>query len=89
MEFKPFDYDRLVNASGADVAQTIMTIADRVQTHKPEARVLGSAAFFLMTCEHLGVVPQDAFTAITNLMHHKDGQKPEFKAVRMYVENEL
>lgn len=84
-----FNRDRMVNASAGAVAHAAMSVLDAVQTRPPEAQVLGAAAFFITACERFGVPAQDAFTAVTNLMNDREGRKPEFAAVRLYMENEL
>jgi hypothetical protein len=83
------DRDLIMNARATDVAQAAMTITDRVQHLQPGSRVLGAAAFFLMACDRYGVDAKDAFTAVTNLMTTKEGQRDEFAATKMYLENEL
>jgi hypothetical protein len=83
------DRDRLMNANSALVAEATMAITDAAQLRQPQAQVLGAAMFFLEVCRHFRVAPQDAFTAITNMTNDRDGQKPEFAAVRLYVSNEL
>lgn len=83
------DHDRLVNAPAKEVAQASYTILDAVQKLRPEAQVLGAAAYFLASCTRFGVPAQDAFSAVTNLMNEGDGLREEFAAIQAYMEAEL
>lgn len=82
--------DALNNASAQRSAIAAMNVIDRLQHFEAGEQVIGAAATFLLLCEHYGVPAQDAFTVTKNAMNHADGRQiPEFRAVKMYVENEL
>lgn len=80
--------DRLINMSSLDAARSTMAVVDALQDFTPEKQLTALAAGFMLACEHHGVAPQDMFQVTTNLMHFADGQRPEFRAVKAYMQNE-
>lgn len=81
--------DKLTNANPREVANAAMTVIDRLQTLQAEVQIAGTAATFVLLCEHLGITPSDVFAITTNVMNHAEGRRPEFAAVAQYLENEL
>ena len=84
-----FDRDRLVNLPVKEGAGAAMQVIDSLQRHRPEARVLGAAAVFVLLAERFGLAAQDVMTATTNLMNYAEGRRPEFAAVQEYLQKEL
>jgi hypothetical protein len=83
-------YDLMVNAEPVAVSQAAMAVADGVQAYKPEAQVMGAAAFFIILCEEYKVNAQDVFTATKNLMaSERLDVIPQFNAAREYIKGEL
>lgn len=84
------DRDLMNMASPKAVANVTLGTLNSLQNWKPHEQVLGAAAVFLHLADFWQVSPQDAFTAVTNLMNDKDGKtRPEFRAIRPYMEGEL
>lgn len=81
--------DKINNAQPADVAKSNFVVIDRLQSFEPHIQVLGLAATFLILAERFGVDAQTIFTVTKNLMNSKEGLRPEFVAVKDYVENEI
>ena len=79
----------LGNADVNQSARASMEVINALQNHRPEYQMAGLTAAFLFLCEHLQVRPTEAFSYIQKIMNHADGRRPEFKAVKMYLENEL
>ena len=78
------------NNVGVDrVAGATMGVIDRVQSLSPDLQVAALAASFLMICERYDIPAQDVFTVVNNIMNHAEGRRPEFAAVRQYMEEEL
>lgn len=66
-----------------------MRVIDRIQTLSPAVQLHACAAVFLLVSERFGFEPQDVFSYTNNLMNYAEGRRPEFAAVRAYLENEL
>ena len=81
--------DKINNASPVDVAKSNFTVIDRLQSFEPHVQVLGTAAVLLALADRFGVDAQTIFTVTKNLMHSKEGLRPEFAAVRDYVKHEI
>jgi hypothetical protein len=84
-----FDRDLLANANVRQTANSTMAIIDRIQSLAPPQQAAGLAAAFILLCERYSLEPQDIFTLTSNIMNHAEGRRPEFLAVRDYMENEL
>lgn len=82
------DTDQMNNAQPKDISLAAFKILDSIQAARPEHRALGSAAFFILTCQHLKLDPGEAFRAVTNLMATKHEQIDHFEAIRLYMANE-
>lgn len=89
MNARLLDRDALNNADVGDVANCAMAIINATQDMRPQNQVTGLAAAFLLVCERFGVSAQDAFAVISNIMNHADGRRPEFAAVKQFMEEEL
>jgi hypothetical protein len=84
------DFDRLNNASPKEVAGGVMNVADRLQTLPKEIQSVAAAILFLQVCKVHGLEPQTVFTVAANMTADTiHGERPEWKALRMYCENEL
>lgn len=77
-------------ARPSKVAQVTLGVLNSLQNWTPEEQVLGAAAVFLHLADFWHVPPQDVFVAAANIMSSKDGAtRPEFRAIRPYMDNEL
>jgi hypothetical protein len=78
-------------ANQRTVALGVMAILDRIQRLKsgPEVQVLAGAAFFLESCRAFGVSPQEAMTAVGNMISREGGVVPEYRAMRQYISKEI
>lgn len=81
--------DKINNAKPADVATSNIAVIDRLQSYEPHIQVLGAASVLLALADRFGVDAQTIFTVTKNLMHSKEGLRPEFAAVRDYVKHEI
>lgn len=84
-----FNRDKLTNISVKAAANAAMVLLNAAQDLPAEEQVAAGAAFFTLICERFDIHPADAQAYITNIMHHAEGRRPEFAAVRMYMENEI
>lgn len=84
-----YNNDRFANMRIKDTTKATMTIIDAIQLLKPEQQLAGIAASFLLLCERYEREPQDIFVLIKNIMKGADGRAPEFKAVEMYMREQL
>lgn len=87
-----YNRDRLMNASKRSVANITVAIFDRIQGAAKELQILGLAAAFAITCEASRVEPQEAFTAVKNLMADPltaTGRGLQFDAMRYHLDTEL
>lgn len=71
-----------------DGARAAMAVIDRLQDLTPEEQLAGLASAFLLAAEHYEVPAQDVFTWVNNIMHHAEGHRAEFDAVRAYMQGE-
>ena len=77
-------------AAPSRVANVTLGTLNALQDWSPEEQLLGAACVFMHLSEFYGVSPQDAFTAISNMVSDKDRKaRPEFHAIRPYMEGEL
>lgn len=80
------DRDRLMNADPEKVGRMAIALADLVQDQPAEVRVLGTAAFFKLFLDRIGIEPQDAMTAVGNLMAEAERlQVRQFAGLREYL----
>lgn len=80
----------LSNVSPSDTASAAMVCADRLQDFPPHVQTAAVCALFLTLCRVHRANAQDVFTITTNLMADPiAGQREEFRALGLYVENEL
>lgn len=84
------DGDKLNMVPRKEVATGAMTVIDRLQLKDKEVQVVSSAATFLLLCERYGIDAAEAFRIAKRVMINTDERfRPEFEAVRSYLENEL
>lgn len=90
MTRRHFDRDLMHMAAPSRVANVTLGTLNALQNWEPHEQVLGAAAVFLHLADFWRVPAQDVFTAVTNLINDKDGKaRPEFRAIRPYLDNEL
>ena len=81
--------DAMNMADPKEVANSAMTVVDRLQDFNPAVQAMGAAAAFLSLAEHLKIPAQDLFTSTKNLINGVDGKRVEFRAIDAYMEGEL
>ena len=89
MGLKLMDPDMFKSVNVPEVANATMAVIDTIQDTPPHVRVAAISCAFLLMCERVGIEPQDAFSVVTNLMNFADGKRPEFAAVKAYLEGEV
>ena len=84
------DQDTLVNAPSEAVAQVAMQLVDRLQNHPPGLQCAGIASVFLAACRVHRIDPREVLTVAGNMLADTiHGERPEFRALRLYAEHEL
>lgn len=81
--------DVLGSIPSPQVANAAMTVIDRLQDFTPEAQMLGLAAAFQLLADHNKVSAPELFAFSDRIVNGVSGYRPEFRAVAMYMENEL
>lgn len=81
--------DDFIMADHTHVARATMALVNANQDEPPHVQMHAATALFLLACERFGVRPTDAFEKANNLMNHAEGPRPEFRAIRQYMENEF
>lgn len=82
--------DLLVNAPSEAVAQAAMQLVDRLQSHPAAVQSVATAVLFLAVCQVHALDPRDALTVAGNMTADTlHGERPEFRALRLYARNEL
>jgi len=81
--------DLLANIDLTDATSSTMHVINALQQLQPHEQVLAVTATFKLLIERYCIRPQDAFTIADNVMNHAEGRRTEFKAVELYMENEL
>ncbi len=71
------------------MANAAMAVLIAIQDLPQHEQVAAPAAVVLLLAEHFGLTPQDIFTPITNIMVHAETRRPEFRAVAMFIEEEM
>lgn len=87
-----YDRDRLMNAPKRAVATACVNIFDRIQGLSKEIQILALAGAFAITCEVSRCSPQDAFTAVKNLMADpmtSTGRGLQFDAMRFHLDTDV
>lgn len=78
------------NAPAKDAARVAIDVIDRLQNYQPHLQMHGLLIAFLAVADHWGMPIQEAFTATKNMLADPiDGDRPEFRAVKRYVAEEL
>lgn len=84
------NHDKLVNAPSKVVSSAAFQLIDRLQHHPKEIQSAAVAALFLTVCRVHRLQPQDVFTVANNMMADTiHGERPEFRALRLYAQHEL
>lgn len=82
--------DQINSANPKDVAQSAYSLVDVLQVQPAHIQVLGPAALFLAICNHSKVNPNEALTVVSRISTDPiHGQRPEFKALDLYIKGEL
>ena len=82
--------DHMVNAPSEVVAQAAMQLVDRLQNHPPAIQSVAAAVLFVQVCKTHGLDPTHAYTVAGNMTADTiHGERPEFRALRLYAEHEL
>jgi len=83
--------DKLSMAAVRPTGNAAMQVVDSLQRFPSETRALGLAVSFLLLCSRYHVDPRRVLGMASNLMNHDDGttMRPEFRAVRNYLEEEM
>ena len=85
-----FDRDRLNNASPAEVSTATYALVDALYNQKPHIQAAAAAVLFLTVADLWRLPPQDIFTAVKNMLDDDiAGERPEFRALRLYAQHEL
>lgn len=83
------DIDRINNIDAETVAATTLKVIDRVQDDRKELQVVSLAAAFSVFCRRHRADPAEVFRAASNVLASKFRENPSFRALDLYVENEL
>lgn len=86
MRFNP---DQLSNIDAGQAANASMHVLDSMQSMPVHLQIFALTACFQLMTERFDVRAFDAFTIANNVMKGVDGRRTEFKAIQMYLENEL
>ena len=81
MSFNNVDVHQAANAT--------MQLIDGIQSVPSHLQVFAVTAAFQLLTERFDIHAQSAFSVAHNVMKHADGRRLEFKAIEMYLENEL
>lgn len=74
----------------AKLPDAAMQLVDRLQDHPPAIQSVAAAVLFLQVAKTHGLNPQDIFTVAGNMTADTiHGERPEFRALRLYAEHEL
>lgn len=83
------DRDQLNSIPSAVAARNSFALLDRAQDLKPVNQLVGTAALFLLLCEHHGIDAQDVMTVTKNLMVSEGDRHKDFRAIADYMRYEL
>jgi hypothetical protein len=83
------DRDKLNMAPATAVGNVSMAVIDAVQGYPAEQRALGVAHAFLALCERFDLRPNDTFLTVQNILNDVQGPRPEFRAVKSYLREEM
>lgn len=84
------NHDTMANAPVQAVATAAMQLVDRLQDHAPMIQSVAACVLFKTLCETHGLNPQDVFTVAGNMLANTvHGERPEWRALRLYAKNEL
>lgn len=89
------NHDGLVNAASKEVANVTFNLLDALQNRPPHIQTAAVAAMFILITEHYRAKPQDVMVAVKNMLARDaegdggDGREEWFRAVRLYIKNEL
>ncbi|MDO8839671.1 MAG: hypothetical protein Q7V31_12160 [Parvibaculum sp.] len=81
--------DLLLSTPTRTAASRTMQVIDGVQDYQPHEQIVALAATFLLLCERWNTDPRDALRITDRIINHAEGKRPEFAAVRDYMEGEL
>jgi len=84
-----FDKDKLNNADFRMVGQGGMGVISRLQSFRPEVRILALAAVFAQVCELYKVRPTEAMEIVGRVNAEKSVKSDELRAVTQYIRKEM
>lgn len=90
MASKGIDRDRFMNLPSSAGANATYRLVDAAQSFTPEEQLAAAALFFVSVADLYGADVPDVVQAVRNMI--KDpihGEKPQFRALRLYVQHEL
>lgn len=84
------DGDKLNLVPRKEVSTGAMVVIDALQQKDKEVQVVAAAATFILLCERYKIDEAEAFRIAQRVMLNTDAiYRPEFEAVRSYLEYEL
>lgn len=81
-----FNRDLAANAWPKFVARACMAVLDAIQFFRKEEQALAVAVIFLQMCRRFDLRPNDIFQYASNVI---GSDRPEYRAVKAYIQNEL
>ena len=82
--------DLVTNIDPKEASRGTMHVLDSLQSLKPEQQVVALALTFRLLLEKRGIQVQDAMEISDRALRYKDGSLlPEYRAARMYVQEEM
>ncbi|WP_322996983.1 hypothetical protein [Castellaniella sp.] len=82
--------DNINNAPSQAVADAVMGLLDRLQDHPKAVQSIAAAVLFLQVAKTHRFDPQHIFTVAGNMLSDTiHGERPQFRALRLYAESEL
>jgi hypothetical protein len=87
---KAFDYGSMANADPDRCAAATYGCVTRLHDYQPHEQAIAAALLFLQVCRVQGAEPQDVMVMTRNMVRdERNGTKVHFKALDLYVDNEL
>lgn len=83
--------DKLGNASLVETSRMAMSVVNAIQTNPNDkgSQLGGLLTAFLMVFDTCGLPLEDLLGMARNIVNDAEGTRPEFMAVKDYIENEV
>lgn len=81
--------DRLNHLNPDRAAQSALQCLDSVSDSAPEVQPVGLAMALLAFSRRVGRDVGDFFNVANNMLHDKEAEGPSFRAINMYMHNEV